>query len=119
MNEPGFRERLRKDASHLAEMGRYLREQFSSIEVRLPLELLNEAKAAWDREELEPLPPESYEQAIIRTLSGDFALIGLAATRDMRCDEAECVVRLAPGQVAHAIFAADLFDDLEPPTRQL
>ncbi|GAA0973613.1 hypothetical protein GCM10009555_028630 [Acrocarpospora macrocephala] len=117
MTESPAQERFRKDSFNLAEIGRHLREQLSPVEVRLPVTLIETARAAWAREELDPHSAETFEQTLMRSLAGQLALIGLVASQDLDRDGDEYLIRLKWGQIASALFAADLWDDHEPGNR--
>ncbi|WP_327584854.1 hypothetical protein OHA25_55555 [Nonomuraea sp. NBC_00507] len=104
-------ERFRTDSRHLAEIGRRLSEQLQPVTVRLPAELIGRARAAWLRDEVEELQAEDFEKWLMRSLAGEFALIGLAAAELAESEGGEVVVRLDPRRIAHALFAADLWED--------
>ncbi|MDP4504662.1 hypothetical protein [Nonomuraea turcica] len=104
-------ERFRTDSRHLAEIGRRLSEQLQPVTVLLPAELIGRARAAWLRDEVEELQAEDFEKWLMRSLAGEFALIGLAAADLAESEGGEVVVRLDPRQIAHALFAADLWED--------
>lgn len=67
----------RLDARLLADIGTALEGQPRASAVVIPADLADQAIAAWNRDESDELPVETDEQASVRLMAGDLALIGL------------------------------------------
>lgn len=108
MAESGAQRRYRDDESALVAIGRALGHvELPTVQVRIPRLLAEQAVAAWDRDENEPVAEESLEQRIHRHRAGVLALIGLTIAQRGRWLDNEVVVDLGSALVAGATDAAD------------
>ncbi|MDQ0381955.1 hypothetical protein [Amycolatopsis thermophila] len=98
--------RYREDADVLAAIGAAVGEQAGRITVRLPRALADAAVAAWERDEIEPLPAETPEQRVLRDRAAELALIGLAVSERGRREGDVVEVDLDAGAVGAAVRAA-------------
>jgi hypothetical protein len=71
-------ERYADDRRVLGEIGTVLRSQSAGRPSRLPRELAEQAVAAWNRDEGDPLQQETPAQRELRDKAGTLALIGLS-----------------------------------------
>jgi hypothetical protein len=96
------------DADLLAHIGRALFGQPTTIEVRLPRNLADQAVEQWQREGYEgDLPIETPEQRRARHHSGTLGLIGLSIEQNGRAEGDGVVVELDAWYVGDALEAAD------------
>ncbi len=109
MSESELRDRWRRDAQLLGDLGRALEQvRLPTVAVRLPAELAERAAAAWDREDGGgELGPEDAAARLQRHRAGSLALIGAAVREHGRRDGGDVVVELGAELVAHAQDAAD------------
>lgn len=96
------------EAETLARVGAALASQPTTLSVRLPAGLAEQALTAWRRDDHGQLAdPESLRQTITRRRAGMLALIGLAVEQTGRADGNEIVCDLDAWEIGAALEAAD------------
>ncbi len=115
MDESKWQAVYREEARLLAKIGAELeRQDFPSIEVRLPRALAEAALATWRGDyETESTATENYEQYTYRHRAAAFSLIGLTIENSGRWDADEMIVSLQPDLIGEALAAADELRDPE------
>lgn len=107
------------DSEILAEIGREMFLQPTKITVRIPRQLAEQARAAWERDYYEgPLPVEDNEQKKVRHRAGMLGLIGLSVQEGGTAEGDDVVVEVDAWYIGSALDAADeagLLDGLIPP----
>ncbi len=108
MDENESQKVYRHDAELLGELGAALvRVELPRVEVRVPEALAEAAVAAWERDDDEPLGPETFEQRVQRHRAAAFSLIGLEIAERGRPDGDDVVVDLNAHFIADAVNASD------------
>jgi|SRR6478735_8188462 len=97
-----------RDEAELAEIGRHLSPQKPRVTVRLPADVARVAVAAWERDDLAPLPTtETPDEARVRLRAAALALIGLAISESGVWTGDEVTVDLDAASVGASLDAAD------------
>ena len=92
----------------LGELGGVLaRADLPRIEVRLPRRLAERAVVAWERDDIEGVDPETFEQRVERHRAGTLGLIGLSIVNGGRWEANEVVVELDLELIGGALDASD------------
>lgn len=100
--------RWAEEARLLAEVGKWLFAQPTTVQIRLPRSIAAVAVASWERDGDEgPLAPETYLQRAVRHQAGTLALIGLCIQKGGVEDGEDIVVSLPSWYVGLALEAAD------------
>lgn len=108
MGESERQKVYRHEARLLGELGAvFVGVALPRVEVRVPKALAEAAVTAWERDDDEPLEPETFEQRAQRHRAAEFSLIGLAIAERGRLDGDEVVVDLSAGLIADAVNASD------------